>query len=87
MRKALAFYTVSCCRKGYPVKYIDPETYHVKTFRGPFGDPGQASQEFQISARLGGVELCYLDERQFQGKARALAQLRRAEEKKLKVGR
>ena len=86
MRKVLAFYTVVCDRKGYPFKYIDPETSYLKTFRGPFSDPGEASQEFQMA--LGGAEkCCYLDEQQFQGKARALAQLRRAYTKKLNIGR
>lgn len=81
MRKALAFYTVVCDRKGYPVKYVDPETYRVKTFRGLFGDPGEASQVFQLA--FGGSErCCYLEERQFQGKVRALARLRREAQKR-----
>ena len=77
MRKALAFYTVLCDRMGYPVKYVDQFTYRVKTLVGPFHDPGEASQEFQ--ARIGGVESCYLDNRAFEMKVRALARLRRSE--------
>ncbi len=69
----MLFYTVRCDRRGYPVQYIDPETRRVKTFHGPFDDPGEASQEFQISVSASGVELCYLDEAAFQGKARAFS--------------
>ena len=87
MRKALAFYTVMCNREGYPVKYIDPDTYRVKTFRGPFSDPGEASQEFQANIAQAGATSCYLDEQHFQGKARAMAQLRRKDEKQRKAWR
>ncbi len=69
------FYTVLCDRAGYPVRYIHPDTWRVSRFTGPFGDPGEASQEFK--ARVGGEQSCYLDEQAFQGKARAIARLRR----------
>ena len=72
--QGLTFYTVLCDQEGYPVKYVDPATSRVKTFRGPFDDPGEASQEFQ--ACVGGQESCYLEPAQFQAKARALAKLR-----------
>lgn len=77
MRKALAFYTVLVDRTGYPVKYTDQLTYRVKTLVGPFSDPGEASQEFR--SRIGGTDSCYLDNRSFEAKGRALAQLRRDE--------
>ncbi len=76
---ALTFYTVLCDQEGYPVKYVDPETSRIKTFRGPFDDPGEASQEFQ--ACVGGQESCYLEPAPFQAKARALAKLRLRKEK------
>ena len=71
---ALTFYTVLCDQEGYPVKYVDPQTSRIKTFRGPFDDPGEASQEFQ--ACVGGQESCYLEPAPFQAKARALAKRR-----------
>jgi 8-oxo-dGTP diphosphatase len=77
--QALTFYTVLCDQEGYPVKYLDPTTSRVKTFRGPFDDPGEASQEFQ--ACVGGQESCYLEPAPFQAKAQALAKLRRRKER------
>ena len=68
------FYTVWCDKEGFPVKYIDPGTTYVKMFSGPFGDPGEASQEFQISVPSG-YEPYYLETAQFQGKVRAFAEL------------
>jgi hypothetical protein len=68
-------YSVLTDKEGFPVKYLEPETYRRKTFPGPFNDPGEASQEFQ--ARIGKDASCYLDNKQFQAKARALAALRR----------
>jgi hypothetical protein len=75
MNTTLAFYTVLCEKKGYPVKYIDPETWKVQRFCGPFADPGEASQEFK--ARVGHEKSCYLTSEQFQAKARAFSELRR----------
>lgn len=69
------FYTVLCDKPGYPVKYIDPQTWRVKRFGNTFGDPGEASQEFQ--AGVGGEQSWYLEPAQFQAKARAIAELRR----------
>lgn len=71
----LTFYTVQIDKQGYPVKYCAPsEEYRIKTFAGPFSDPGEASQEFQASHG----DTCYLDASSFQAKARALAQLRKS---------
>ena len=75
-----AFYTVLCDKKGFPVKYVDPETFRMKTFRGPFADPGEASQEFLIT--LKGVCGCHLELLIFQRKARALARIRRIQERR-----
>lgn len=72
----LAFYTVLCDQPGYPVKYIDPHTWQVRRLGRRFGDPGEASQEFQ--ACVGGGQSCYLEPMLFQAKARAIAQLRRS---------
>lgn len=76
MKTALAFYTVLCEERGYPVKYIDATTWKVKRLKGPFADPGEASQEFKAS--IGHETSCYLPPQQFQAKARALAALRRS---------
>ncbi|SRR5258707_15457365 len=76
-----AFYTVLYDKKGLPVKYVDLETFRVKTFRGPFADPGEASQEFLITLR-GAVRGCYLEPLTFQRKARALARIRRIQERR-----
>jgi hypothetical protein len=73
----LTFYTVRCDKTGYPVKFCAPPIYRVKTFRGPFGDPGEASQEFK--ACIGGEGSCYLELAHFQAKVRALAQQRGTE--------
>src|SRR5258708_4553979 len=70
-----AFYTVLSDKKGFPVKYVDPDTFQMETFRGPFADSGEASQEFLITLR--GVRGCYLEPLAFQRKAQALARIRR----------
>lgn len=76
---ALTFYTVLCDKKGFPVKYCAPENdYRVQRFAGSFDDPGEASQEFQISRT---DEMCYLDEKAFAAKANALAVLRKQNKK------
>jgi hypothetical protein len=75
----LVFYTVQTDKEGFPVKYIDRQTYRIKKFTGPFANPGEASQEFK--ARMGNNEICYLEPRQFRAKAVALAKLRRARAK------
>jgi hypothetical protein len=74
-KRMLVFYTVLCDKWGYPVKYLDPDSGHVKQFCGPFNDPGEASQEFKAS--IGPKDGCYLDLKQFQAKARAFAALRK----------
>ena len=81
----LVFYTVQCEKSGYPVKYIDPETTRTKTFRGSFGDPGEASQEFKISVSVP-YEPIFLDAVQFQGKVRAFAELRRQKKRGMASG-
>jgi hypothetical protein len=75
-----AFYTVLCDKQGFPVKYVDSETFQMKTFRGLFADPGEASQEFLMT--LKGVRGCYLEPLAFQRKARALARIRRIQERR-----
>jgi hypothetical protein len=84
MRKALPFYTVLFDEEGYPVKYIDPDTWGIKRLSGSFSDPGEASQEF--TATIGGENSCYLDPSHFQAKARALAKLRREIRLRERVG-
>jgi hypothetical protein len=70
------FYTILCDRKGYPVRYINRQTCHTGYFTGPFGDPGEASQEFQAS--VGNTTEChYLAEQQWQATAYALIQQHR----------
>jgi hypothetical protein len=78
-RMKYIFYTVLLDQEGFPVKYLDPITYRRKTFSGSFNDPGEASQEFQV--RIGRDASCYLDNKRFPAKARALAALRRAKKK------
>lgn len=74
----LLFYTVRTDRKGYPVQYIDLESRRVKTFGGGFSDPGEASQEFQVSDIAENLECCYLEMATFQGKARAFSRMRKS---------
>lgn len=76
MTNKLTFYTV-LDRPGFPVKFCAPEDYRIQTFRGPFGGPGDASQEFKLTQTH---ETCYLPEKSFAAKAKALAELRRAAE-------
>ena len=78
MSNKLTFYTVATDKPGYPVRWLDPtEQWASKRFTGPFGDPGQASQEFQNSVRPQGHEPCYLDEHAFAHKRNALAKVRK----------
>ena len=57
--RTVFFYTVLFDKPGYPVTYIDPQTLRVKQFGGTFGDPGEASREFQ--ACIGGEQSWYLE--------------------------
>lgn len=77
------FYTVLVHRKGYPVSYLGTDTSTVNELAGPFGDPGEASQEFK--ARIGGEQSCYLQPAQFTRKVNAIRdmQAKRAEWDKL----
>lgn len=69
----LTFYTVDCEKDGYPVLFLSPDNgYRVETFSGPFDDPGEASQEFQLTQSS---KPCYLDEKTFVLKARDLADM------------
>jgi len=76
----LMFYTVRIQQRGYPVNFIDPKTLKREKFVGPFGDPGEASQEFK--ACIGGDTSCYLDERTFNRKLQALRELRKTKQEK-----
>ena len=67
---ALTFYTVRTHLKGYPVSYLDPQDSTEKEFTGPFGDPGEASQEFQN--HVGREKCCYLQPGQFTRKVNAI---------------
>src|SRR5579859_2240588 len=81
------FYTVLLEKDALPVKYVVSPGYYVQTFYGPFGDPGEASQEFQVSIRtvVPSAECSYLEEVDFQEKVRAFAKMRREDRAKLKA--
>ena len=81
MSKAVVWYTVLCDHTGYPVKYLDVLTWRVQTFPGPFGDPGEASQEFK--ACVGGQSSEYLTPRRFEATVQELLRLREADEHRL----
>ncbi len=82
----LTFYTVRVRKNGrnYPVDYIDPTAWEKKRFEcdEPFGDPGDASGEFQ--AWRGKERCCWLEPAQFGRKLRALREMRAAKERNVK---
>jgi hypothetical protein len=83
----LTFYTVRVRKNGrnYPVDYIDPQTWEMRHFEcdEPFGDPGDASGEFQAwaSVNLKSYACCWLEPAQFAGKLRALRDLKAEKER------
>jgi hypothetical protein len=58
----MIYYTVDM-KKGYPVRFYDTETMRIGTFRGPFRDPGAASQEYKACCCAWAAE--YLDSAAF----------------------
>lgn len=87
----LTFYTVRVRKNGrnFPVDYIDPVTWEKKRFEcdEPFGDPGDASGEFQAWASVhfkGSGGCCWLESAQFTGKLRALRELKAEKERNIK---
>lgn len=79
----LVFYTVLTDKPGYPVKWLDPdEQWTTKRFTGEFGDPGEASQEFQAHIKTKTEHTpCYLDETTFAKKRTALAKLAKQQQR------
>jgi hypothetical protein len=67
-------YTVKKTRRSWCVRYI--EANQVKVFNGSFGDPGEASQEFQ--ACIGGEDSEYLEPRDFNARVKQIAADRQA---------
>lgn len=86
----LTFYTVRVHKNGrnFPVDYIDPATWEKNRFEcdEAFGDPGDASGEFQAWAavNLKSDGCCWLEPVQFAGKLRGLRELKREKARHIK---
>ena len=63
------FYTVQCSQDGFPVRYLHPVD-GLLGFLGPFGDPGEASQEFLACVVGPQNDASYLEEAAFEAKVR-----------------
>jgi hypothetical protein len=73
--KPLVFYTVDFYTAGYPVSYIDTDTFKVKVWSGPFEDRGfvdpvEAMGEFEACI---GEPTCWLDLLAFQARVKQIA--------------
>jgi hypothetical protein len=70
MKKYPIYYTVITGKRSHLVKYALHPAYEVQLFKGAFGDPGEASQEFKIAIE---GEHEYLTENAFDHKVERLS--------------
>jgi hypothetical protein len=59
---ATIFYSVRLDLEGFPVQYELPGDPRPRWFAGPFGDPGDASQEFKAAYASYGYDCEYVDQ-------------------------
>jgi hypothetical protein len=64
------YYTVITGKRSCLVKYAEAPAYETRLFKGPFANPGNASQEFKLATQ---GDLEYLTEKAFEHKVSLLS--------------